>query len=194
MKQTNYTIVILGGLLKKKPDNTWRTADFNYLRVLAGYYLYWDMKKNNTVKLIVSGGKGIYEKIPGVPAVATVMKKELVKLGLLSKEIIVENKTASTYQELLWIKKLLNKNNDKITVISNGYHLPRIKTMLEVLPEFKKLRKCLKLVSAEKVVLKHNKRLRSKIGKMARDPRMIKIVSLEKRGVKDLRSGKYKLR
>ena len=88
MKQTKRTIVIFGGLMKKKSNGTWKTEDFNYLRVLAGYYLYQDMKKGKNVKLIVSGGRGIYDKIPNVPAVATVMKKELIQLGLSAKEIL----------------------------------------------------------------------------------------------------------
>src|SRR3989338_6860764 len=95
-------IVILGGLLKKKSDGTWKTGKFNYLRVLAGYYLYKDLIKNHPVKLIVSGGKGVYENMPDVPAIATVMKQELIKLGIPEKEIVEENKTSSTYHELLW--------------------------------------------------------------------------------------------
>ncbi|MEK7121530.1 MAG: YdcF family protein [Patescibacteria group bacterium] len=194
MKQTKRTIVIFGGLMKKKSNGTWKTEDFNYLRVLAGYYLYQDMKKGKNVKLIVSGGRGIYDKIPNVPAVATVMKKELIQLGLSAKEILEKNKTASTYQELVWLTKLLNKNTGKIIVISNNYHLPRIKVMVSVIPELKKLKKNLTLASAEKISMKYNKNLKNKIEKMARSSKMIKTVLLEKEGIKALKSGQYKFR
>ncbi len=187
-------IVILGGLLKKKSNNTWRTVKFNYIRVLAGYYLYRDIKRGKAVKLIVSGGRGIYDKIPGVPPVATVMKKELIQLGLSAKEIIEENKTASTYRELIWLTKLLEKKFGKIIVISNSYHLPRIKVMVSVIPELKKLKKNLTLASAEKISMKYNKNLKNKIEKMARSSKMIKTVLLEKEGIKALKSGQYKFR
>jgi len=194
MRNKKHSIVILGGLLRKKRDGSWQTNRFNYLRVLAGYYLYRDMKKNNTIKLIASGGKGIYEKTPGVPAVATVMKKELVKLGLLPKEIIEENKTTSTYQELVWITKLLDKNNGEIIVISNDYHLPRIKAMINLIPELKKLKKYVTLISAEKIVVKHDKALKNKINNQRKNPAMKKIIAKEKAGIQALKSGNYKFK
>src|SRR3989344_986798 len=98
------TIFILGGLLRKNRDGSYRTGRFNYVRVLAGYYIYKKLSKNNKAMLIVSGGKGIYKDIPGVPPVSKVMKNELVELGLPKKEILEENKTPSTYPELVWIK------------------------------------------------------------------------------------------
>ena len=157
--------------MRKKPDGTWKTGDFNYLRVLAGYYLYGDMKKNKAVRLIVSGGRGIYKKIPGVPAVATIMK-----------------------QELIWLTKLVGKNSDKIIVVSNNYHLPRIKVMVDILPELKKLKKNLTLISAEKISVQHDKKLKNKIEKMAHDLRMRKFILFEKEGIKALKSGQYKFR
>lgn len=193
-KQKNNVIVILGGLMRKKPDGNWKTGDFNYLRVLAGYYLYKDIIKNEAVKLIVSGGKGIYEKIPNAPAVATVMKQELIKLGLSAKKIVEENKTASTYQELVWLKNLLNKNPGRVFVISNNYHLPRIRTMINILPDLKSLKQKLILVSAEKISVKHDKKLKDKIKAMTRDPRMKKTILIEKSGVKALITGRYKLK
>ena len=76
----------MGGLLRKNPNGSFKTERFNYVRVLAGYYLYKKLSKKNKVTLVVSGGKGIYKDIPGVPPVAKVMKNELIKLGLPQKK------------------------------------------------------------------------------------------------------------
>ena len=192
--KTYEAIVILGGLIRKKSNGTWKTGKFNYIRVLAGYYLYKDMVRSYPIKLIVSGGKGIYKDIPGAPAVATVMKQELVRLGLSSKKIAEEKNTASTYQELLWLRKLLDKKLGKINIISNGYHLPRIKTMINFLPELKKVKNKIILYSAEKVSVKYNKGLKKEIGNNKKDPKMNKIISQEKKGIKALKSGNYKFR
>ncbi len=165
-------IVILGGLLKKKSNKSWKTDRFNYIRVLAGCYLYKDLIKSYPIKLIVSGGKGIYKNIPDVPPVATVMKKELVQLGIPEKEVVEENKTASTYRELLWLKKFLNKKQERAIVISNSYHLPRIKVMIGLIQELQVLKNSLFLVSAEKIILKYNEKLKSKLEKNKKDPKM----------------------
>lgn len=187
-------IVVLGGLLKKKSNRSWGSDKFNYVRVLAGYYLYKDLVKSYQIKLIVSGGKGIYKDIPGVPAVATIMKKELVQLGIPKKEIIEENKTASTYRELLWLKKILNKNHGKVIVISNNYHMPRINVMINLIPELQVLKDSLSFVSAEKIVLKYNSKLKNDLEKNKKDSKMKEIITQEKKGVNALKLGNYKFR
>jgi len=111
---------------------------------LAGYYLYKKLSEKNKIELIVSGSRGIYRGIPGVPRVATVMKRELVELGLDSKEIKID-KTDFTYNELVWLKRFLAKKGGKAFIVSNTYHLSRIKTMIALLPELKKLKKPLNL-------------------------------------------------
>ncbi|OGM96135.1 MAG: hypothetical protein A3B86_02710 [Candidatus Yanofskybacteria bacterium RIFCSPHIGHO2_02_FULL_38_22b] len=194
MLSKKYTIIILGGLLRKNPNGSFKTGRFNYVRVLAGYYLYKKLSEKNKVVLIVSGGKGIYKDIPGVPPVAKVMKSELVKLGLSQKEILEENKTPSTYAELVWIKNFLTKNSNKVILVSNSYHLPRIKTMMNYLSEFKGLGKNILLTSAEKVVIKFNNKLENKINRELKSLKMKSIIANEQRGIRALKSGNYKIR
>jgi len=184
----------LGGLLRKNPNGSFKTERFNYVRVLAGYYLYKKLSKKNKVTLVVSGGKGIYKDIPGVPPVAKVMKNELIKLGLPQKKILEENKTPSTYAELVWIKNFLIKKPDKVILVSNSYHLPRIKTMINYLPEFKGLGKNILLTSAEKVVIKFNNKLESKINRKLKSPKMKGVIANEQRGIRALKSDNYKFR
>lgn len=194
MRKKRYTIIILGGLLRKNAEGKYRTGRFNYIRVLAGYYLYRNLSKDNQVRLIVSGGKGIYKNIPGIPPVASVMKQELIKLGLSPKEIIEEKKTASTYYELIWLKGFLKKHPGKVIIISNGYHLPRIKAMIGLLPELRVIKRSVELVSAEKIALKYNKNLKYRINKAQQSPKMKKIIAGEKKGIKTLKAGNYKFR
>lgn len=184
-------IFILGGFLRKKHDGEYGSDRLSYLRVLAGYYLYKNLSKKNKVELIVSGGKGIYEEIRGVPPVAPVMKRELVMLGIKPEEVKIDE-TDFTYPELIWLK---NRIDGKETfVVSNAYHLPRIRTMINFLPELKKLKTEVKLVPAEKIVLKFNKKMRSKINNLNKSPEMKKKIASEKRGIKDLKSGNYKFK
>lgn len=187
-------IFILGGLLRKNKNGGYKTNRFNYARVLAGYYLYKKLVLKNKPIIIVSGGKGIYKNIPGVPPVAKVMKKELIQMGIPSKDILKEEQTPSTYYELIWIKKYLAKNPTKIITISNSYHLARIKAMIDYLPELKDLNKKIILASAEKIVIKYNKKLKDKINKDLKSQKMKKIIADEKRGIKALKSGNYKFR
>ena len=185
------TIYILGGFLKKNRNGNYRSDWFSYLRVLAGYYLYKKSSEKNKTELVVSGGKGIYRGIPNVPPVATVMKQELVKLGVSQKEIKVD-KTDFTYPELIWLKNLLTKKGGGALIISNSYHLPRIKTMIALLSKLRKLRKNVKLVSAEKIAIKFNEKLKPRIQKANKSSEIKKLIASEKKGIRDIKGGKYK--
>lgn len=184
-------IFILGGFLRKRSDGSYGSDRISYMRILAGYYLYKKLAENNKVELIVSGGKGIYKGIRGIPPVATVMRQELVELGISSKEIKVD-KTDFTYPELIWLKKYIVGKKTETFIISSAYHFPRIKTMFNLLPDLNKLKTMVKLVPAEKIVLKSSKKMGSEINNYIKGPEMKKLLVSEKKGIKDLKSGKYK--
>ena len=185
-------IYILGGLLRKNRDGNYGSDKLSYLRILAGYHLYSELSNKNKVELIVSGSKGIYRDIPGVPPVAKVMKQELIELGVSGKEIKID-KNDFTYNELLWLTKFISKGMAETFIISNAYHLPRIKVMINFIQELKKL-KNVKLIPAEKVVIRHNKKIKSKIEKIYRSSKMKKIIDLEKRGIESLKNGGYEFK
>lgn len=72
--------------------------------------------------IIVSGGKGEGEFISEAEA----GKEYLVKKGVPAKFILLENKSFSTYENLLFSKKLMEKYSLKTAVIvSNKFHLKR---------------------------------------------------------------------
>lgn len=201
-------IVVLGGSLKKE-GNKWRTTNFNEsdefgclgdrLRVVAGRYLYQDYQKFNPNLLVVaSGGRGQLEKIKGTPTLAEVLRQELAALGVSSDKIILESKSANTYQQLRELAKLSVKSRfQKIVIISNQYHLPRIKAMIEYSGGLKILQrklsgKNLVLESAEKNVLRHNRSAWQGIIERAyKSEQMESRVKLEKQGVEQIKSGTY---
>ncbi|WP_039766467.1 YdcF family protein [Caldicellulosiruptor sp. F32] len=72
--------------------------------------------------IIVSGGKGPGENISEAEA----GKEYLVARGVPSEFILIENKSFSTYENLLFSKKLMRKYSLKSAVIvSNKFHLKR---------------------------------------------------------------------
>ena len=79
------------------------------------------------VKIIVSGGQGEGEDITE----ASAMRNFLVSNGVDENLIIMENKSRNTYENFLFTKKLLKKQTGKdefkITVISNNFHMYRAK-------------------------------------------------------------------
>ncbi len=192
-----------GGLVNE--NGNWRTANFNEcdkygalgdrLRVVAGAILY---KNNYNLLIITSGGKGQLEKIPNAPTVSEINKKELIKLGVHSKKIIEENKSNNTYQQLQNCKKIIKENNfNEIKIISNKYHLPRIKAMIAMDNELKKMVNAQKieLQSAENILLKYDsENWQNVIEKAYNSEEMKERIALEEKGVHDIEEGRYKFK
>ncbi|MCI0565678.1 YdcF family protein, partial [bacterium] len=152
------TLFVLGGGLKKNPDGTWRTTYFDeegdeygstgdYLRVKAAATLF---KKGFARLIIVSGSKGQLHIVSNAPTVASVLKKELVREGVPSDAIAEDHDSGTTYEQL---KKITGqKKEGRVGIISNRYHLPRIRAMIEHAPELSELKDA-KLISAEETLL-----------------------------------------
>ena len=66
--------------------------------------------------------------------------------------------------------------------------------MINYLPEFKGLGKNILLTSAEKVVIKFNNKLESKINRKLKSPKMKGVIANEQRGIRALKSDNYKFR
>ncbi|MFH1523183.1 MAG: YdcF family protein, partial [Patescibacteria group bacterium] len=183
-------IIILGGGLKEENDK-WRTTNFNEgdnfgamgdrLRVVAANYLY---KNNPDIAIIASAGKGQYKNVPDAPTVSSVILNELIELGVPKEKIIKEENSGNTWQQLQETKKIIQeKNLNKIIIISNRYHLPRIKAMInkdellnKLLDEGK-----IELQSAEEICLKYDEKKWNKIIDDAYNSDVMKErVSLEK--------------
>ncbi|MFJ8065454.1 YdcF family protein [Psychrobacillus sp. NPDC096426] len=81
--------------------------------------------ENPHVKLVVSGGQGPDEDIEE----AVLMKNFLLENGLAEERIIVENRSTSTYENLLFSQELLPDDVDSVTIITSDYHLYRAKML-----------------------------------------------------------------
>lgn len=79
------------------------------------------MKDNPTTKVIVSGGKGPEEEISEAEAMADY----LLQNGLSKEQVILEDQSTNTNENILFSKKLLPDDKQKIGIITNGFHVFR---------------------------------------------------------------------
>lgn len=85
---------------------------------LAAEYLL----ENPETRVIVTGGQGPDEYMPE----ADYMKQRLVEYwGIEEDRIIVENKSASTDENLAFSVELMDEDTESIAVVSNNYHVAR---------------------------------------------------------------------
>lgn len=203
----NAIVVFGGGLVKEK--GRWRTTNFDdrgdnfginggRLRVVATSLLY---KNDKSFLIITSGGRGQLRNIPDVPSVSNVAKNELIKLDVHHKDIIEENKSNNTYQQLLELEKIIKRKDlQKIIIISNKFHLPRIKAMIEYNCRLSKLKRMynnsrLKVKSAEGITLRYEpESWHNIINRAYKSEEMKERIRLEQRGVKQIKRGIYKFK
>lgn len=202
LKFNREAVAVLGGVIRKKKDGTWRTSNLyengeslgslgDGLRVRAAALLY---HKNSNYLIIASGGKGRFKRIVGVPAIAQVIKAELIKLNVPERAVMIEDKSGSTYEQLQKIKKILVDNSiSRLVVISNAWHLPRVKAMVKLDPDLNKTWKQRRLIlkSAEKILISQNQLWKQKIAKAYNKDKIQQIIKSEKQGIKDLLEGNY---
>lgn len=202
-------IVVLGGNLVKD-GGAWRTAMFDEhddfgcmgdrLRVIAASVLYKQLAKNGTeMRVLACGGRGqLLKRFPDVPAVAEVIARELEILGVCKSHILEEKKSENTYGQLRACDSLFRTHDwEDGVVISNEYHLPRVRALLrhglalELLRE-KIIAGALTLLSAESILLADDKaRWELSISKAYEGAAMRDRVALEVKGVHDIMSGLY---
>lgn len=73
-------------------------------------------------KIILTGGMGSGEDITEAEA----MRRYFTKHGVSENNLIIEDKSTSTYENFKYSLPLMNKDNIKsVIVVSNGYHLRR---------------------------------------------------------------------
>ncbi|MCG3087776.1 YdcF family protein [Sporosarcina cyprini] len=77
------------------------------------------------VILILSGGQGPDEGISEAEA----MRRHLTQHGVDEQRLIIEDQSTSTYENLLFTKRLLPETVDELTIISSDFHLARAKKL-----------------------------------------------------------------
>jgi uncharacterized SAM-binding protein YcdF (DUF218 family) len=196
-------IIVLGGSLWKD-KNIWRTINVGQgedesgfindrWRVIAAYYLW---QQDTEFLIVTSGGKGQLTNVPGAPTVSSVIKRELEEMGVPGEAILEEDNSGNTYEQLKVLPTLARTNKiGKLIVISNEWHLSRIKAMLERSPGLAEAWSSiqLELIAAEEILLRSNPNTWSnKVLKARESPEMKKRLALEEKGVQDIYSGNYK--
>lgn len=200
---TRSAIALIGGRLLKRRGH-WQSSDFSSCawcrgapggrwRVLAAHQLYRSAKDGN--QIIVSSGKAKRSNPKRMPAIAPVIKKELIALGVPARAIILETKSTNTWQNLRNLLLISRAQRLKqITVVSNRYHLPRIRAMVQSAPGLNGLAGSVqvKYRSAESVLVKNRpRRWRALVRRVYTSPLMAQLRQRERSGIRDIKAGRY---
>lgn len=121
-QRSDYLVILGAGLRGEVPS----TALFQRLYTSLEY-----IKINPNVKIVVTGGKGSGESIPEAEA----MKRFLIKHGVSEDLILKEEKSTNTFENMKFtsdiVNKLEKKDNIKITIVTNNFHVLRAKFLAQ---------------------------------------------------------------
>nr|WP_285851926.1 YdcF family protein [Sporosarcina luteola] len=79
------------------------------------------------VKFILSGGQGPDEDI----AEGEAMRRYLVERGVAEERLLLETESTSTYENILYSKKLLPEDVNAVTLITSDFHLTRARMIAD---------------------------------------------------------------
>ena len=199
-------IAVLSAGVKKNNAGKWVSTDLKKednklgapggkLRVIAASYLY---KDGPETIIIASGGRGwdIKNDEPDRPDLSEIMKRELIELEIPERNITKENKSNKTFEQLKELKKIIDcEKFSETTIITNDYHLARVKAMIEYDYELNKMltNNQIVLQSAEEMCLQYNRRKWQNIIKRAYASEEIKHrIKMEENGIEQINNGIYK--
>ena len=115
-EKTDYLIILGAGLKEEIPS----TALYQRLYASLEY-----IEMNPDVKIVVSGGRGPGETITE----AVAMKRFLIKNGVAENQIIKEEKSTNTLENMKFTTEILNglekKENIEVTIVTNNFHMFR---------------------------------------------------------------------
>lgn len=127
-----------------------RASDIHKSRLRKAAQLYFNKQAS---KILLTGGNA-----PGEKSEAMIGYKYLAELGVPAKDLLMEEKTSSTTEQISFIKNsIINRGKFReVVVVSNNFHLPRIN-------EIRKFYKInFKLAGAE-IKLSHTKQIYYKL-------------------------------
>ena len=90
-------------------------------------------------------------------------------------------------------RRIESRDCDKLVILSNDYHLPRLDALIERDDALNKLKQSgkLSLRSAESVLIAHDAKWKKKIEVVYATDEMKRRVALEKQGARQIREGSY---
>ncbi|MCI6272668.1 MAG: YdcF family protein [Erysipelotrichaceae bacterium] len=116
-EKVDYIIILGAGLI-----NGNKVSKLLASRIDKGINLFnSQIKKGFSPKIIMSGGQGNDETLPESIA----MKKYAMEQGINEDDIIVEDKSKNTYENMLFSKTIINDENAKVVFSTNNFHVYR---------------------------------------------------------------------
>lgn len=85
------------------------------------------LNANSDTIVIVSGGRGSDEPI----SEAAGMRQYLVNAGISDERILMEDASTSTQENLTFSGRLLDKENDRVVIVTNNFHVFRALRLAE---------------------------------------------------------------
>ena len=111
-RNADYIIVLGAGIIGS------RVTPLLAARIEKGIEL---LRYNPNAVLIMSGGQGSGEDIPESKAMADYA----IDKGVSAEKVILEQKSVSTEENLRFSRKLMNKQNPQIVIVTTAYHMFR---------------------------------------------------------------------
>ena len=114
-------VVLGGGVRAAAPPNEFPDLNQAGDRLLHGARLY---KAGKADKIILSGGQVFPNEI--VASGAFAMKRLLIEWGVDEEDILLEEKSRTTYENAVETKKLLQEKNwQRVLLVTSAGHMPR---------------------------------------------------------------------
>jgi uncharacterized SAM-binding protein YcdF (DUF218 family) len=146
-------------------------------------------------QFIVSTGKT--HPNPDAPTEAAVMQTELIDYGVPDSCITLEEKSVNTLENAIEVARILRTDKFKqataIALISNSYHLRRMKTFFDAQGLTAEGRQ-LTLISCDRIIYEIIPELRQRFVELYNSPNMKARMKGEAQGVLDFYAGRYKPR
>ena len=117
-KNADY-LIVLGARVNGKKI----TLNLKYRLDVAIDYLH----ENSATRVVVSGGQGKGEDITEAKA----MSDYLIKSGIKSDRIIIEDKSKNTDENLRFTAEIIGSKTKKTVIVSNDFHIYRAKSIAE---------------------------------------------------------------
>lgn len=189
-------VSVLGADIYKDSHDVWHTCDLNMrdnptrelpesFRLQAAYYL-----AKNRALLYLQGGLAD----DNYPSLSSVMEEELLELGVDRDLLAIEERSTKTFSQLIELQSFLRRKMPKmVMILSNDWHIPRVRAMIEYLPQLDSLRYMKHtLMGAEEVLLKEDPKMwQDKVAKARARPEMKEIIAREKQGTKQIQNNTY---
>ena len=121
--QERDTIVVLSGSMLRDDDSgeRVRVGPDTFYRCYHAVELY---KKTGRCRLLLTGGKVDFSE-PG-PPLAKVMRDFVIELGVQPSDVVVEEKSSTTWENASFSKDLLgHTNNERVFLVTDATHMPR---------------------------------------------------------------------